>query len=98
MPGVLPGDRILKIDGVPVVGMTSKSIALRLAGEKGSKLAVGLERGPRLEPDTFTVTLKRAFLENRSVSLARMIGTETGYVRLEEFGPSAAEEVRKAVR
>ncbi|MEA2723176.1 MAG: carboxyl-terminal processing protease [Gemmatimonadales bacterium] len=96
--GVLPGDRILRVDGVPVVGMTSKSVALRLAGEKGSKVTVGLERGPRLEPDTFSVQLKRAFLESRSVSIVRMLNPETGYVRLDEFGETGADEVRKAVR
>ena len=96
--GVLPGDRIVRVDGVPVSGMTYKSVALRLAGEKGSKVLVGLERGPRLEPDTFSVKLKRAFLEHRSVSLARMVTPETGYVRLDEFGETGAEEVRKAVR
>jgi len=96
--GVMPGDRILRIDGVPVTGLTSKSITLRLAGAKGSRVIVGLERGSRLEPDTFSVELKRAFLEHRSVTLARMLNAETGYVRLDEFGESAAEEVRKAVR
>ena len=96
--GVLPGDRIVRVDGVPVSGMTYKSVALRLAGEKGSKVLVGLERGPRLEPDTFSVRLKRAFLEHHSVSLARMVTAETGYVRLDEFGETGAEEVRKAVR
>ena len=96
--GVLPGDRILRIDGVPVSGMTSKSIVLRLAGEKGSKVLVGLERGPRLEPDTFSVRLKRAFLERRSVSIVRMVSPETGYVRLDDFGETGANEVEKAVR
>jgi carboxyl-terminal processing protease len=78
--------------------MTAKSIALRLAGEKGSRVIVGLERGPRLEPDTFSVSLKRAFLDGQSVSLARMLDGQTGYVRLEEFGPKAADEVGKAMR
>jgi carboxyl-terminal processing protease len=96
--GVLPGDRITRVDGVPVSGMTYKSVVLRLAGEKGSKVMVGLERGPRLEPDTFSVKLKRAFLEHRSVPLARMLTPEIGYVRLDEFGETGAEEVRKAVR
>jgi carboxyl-terminal processing protease len=96
--GVMPGDRILRIDGVPVAGMTSKSITLRLAGAKGSRVVVGFERGPRLEPDTFSVELKRAFLEHRSVSISRMLNSQTGYVRLDEFGETAADEVRKAVR
>jgi carboxyl-terminal processing protease len=96
--GVLPGDRILRVDGIPVAGLPPKSIALRLAGEKGSKVIVGLERGPRLEPDTFSVKLKRAFVEERSVSAARMVDPQTGYVRLDAFGPSGAEEVRKAIK
>jgi carboxyl-terminal processing protease len=96
--GVLPGDRLLRVDGVPVAGLAPKSIALRLAGDKGSKVLVGLERGPRLEPDTFSVRLKRALVEERSVSVVRMLNRETGYVRLDGFGPEAADEVTKAVR
>jgi carboxyl-terminal processing protease len=96
--GVLPGDRILRVDGVPVAGLPPKSIALRLSGEKGSRVVVGLERGPRLEPDTFSVKLKRVFMETRSVSVARMVDSQTGYVRLDAFGPSGADEVRKAVK
>ena len=96
--GVLPGDRILRVDAIPVAGMTAKSIALRLAGEKGSKVMVGLERGPRLEPDTFSVQLRRAFLKGRSVSVARMIEARTGYIRLDDFGPTSAEEVEKAAK
>jgi len=96
--GVQPGDRILRVDDVPVAGMTTKSITLRLAGEKDSRVRVGLERGPRLEPDTFSVTLRRAFLERRSVTLVKMLDVRTGYIRLAEFGPTAADEVREAVR
>lgn len=96
--GIQPGDRILRVDGVPVAGLTVRSIALRLAGEKGSRVKVALERGPRLEPDTFSVTLRRVFLERKSVTLTRMLDARTGYVRLAEFGPEAADEVRDAVR
>src|SRR5881396_1852320 len=52
----------------------------------------------RLEPDTFTVTLKRDFLRPQSVSIARMADSATGYVRLEEFGPTAADEVHRALK
>jgi carboxyl-terminal processing protease len=96
--GVLPGDRLLRIDRMPVAGMTAKAMALRLAGEKGSKVEVSLERGPALDPDTFSVTLKRAFLEGGSVSVVRMVDPTTGYIRLEQFGPEAASEVGKAIR
>ncbi len=96
--GVLPGDRITDVNDTSVLGLKVKEATLRLAGEKGSKVHVKLERGSRLEPDTFSVTLKRQFLEPHFVWLSSMLDSATGLVRLEEFGPKAAEEVRDAVK
>lgn len=95
--GVQPGDRLVSINDTAVAGLTVRSVELRLAGEKGSKVRLQFERGPRLEPDTFRVTVKRDFIPFRSVSLVRMVDSTTGYVRLEEFGPEAAKEVHEAL-
>ena len=95
--GVQPGDRLVSINDTAVAGLTVRSVELRLAGEKGSKVRLQFERGPRLEPDTFHVTVKRDFIPFRSVSLVRMVDSLTGYVRLEEFGPEAAQEVHDAL-
>ena len=95
--GVQPGDRLVAINDTAVAGLTVRSVELRLAGEKGSKVRLRFERGPRLEPDTFQVTVKRDFIQSRSVSIVRMVDSTTGYVRLEEFGPEAAGEVRDAL-
>jgi carboxyl-terminal processing protease len=95
---VRPGDRIITVDGEPTAGLSARLIALRLAGDKGSRTTVMLERGPRLEPDSLTVTLRR---ENppppRSVSLARMIDDSVGLVRVAEFGPKAADQLKDAI-
>ena len=96
--GVLPGDRITEVNDTSVRGLKVKEADLRLAGEKGSKVHVKFERGSRLEPDTFSVTLKRQFLEPHFVSLSTMVDSVTGLVRLEEFGAKAAEEVHDAVK
>ncbi|HXF96517.1 MAG TPA: S41 family peptidase, partial [Gemmatimonadales bacterium] len=74
------------------------AVGSRLVGEKGSKVRVVFERGPRLEPEAFTVTLKRENVPVLSVSIVRMADRRTGYVRLEGFGPKAAEEVRDALQ
>ncbi|HJS44349.1 MAG TPA: S41 family peptidase [Gemmatimonadales bacterium] len=91
--GVLPGDRIVALNDTAVAGLEIKTIELRLAGERGSKVRLLLERGPRLEPDTFSVTLKRNPFEMRSVSMARMADSITGYIRLEDFMGKAADEI-----
>src|SRR5512145_2334027 len=53
--GVLPGDRVLALNDTSVAGLDMATIELRLAGDKGSKVRLQMERGPRLEPDTFSV-------------------------------------------
>src|SRR6266516_6272854 len=96
--GILPGDRILTMNDTSVAGLDMATLALRLAGEKGSKVRLRLERGPRLEPDTFSVTLKRNPFDVRSVSIVRMVDSVTGYLRLEEFAPTAADEVHNGMK
>ena len=97
--GVRSGDRVLAIDGTSIAGLNARAIALRLAGEKGSKVRVLLERGPRLDPDSVSVTLKREMAApKRSVRVARLLDGATGYLRLGEFGAQSADEVRSAIK
>jgi carboxyl-terminal processing protease len=96
--GVLPGDRVLAVNDTSVAGLGMRTLELRLAGERGSKVRLRLERGPRLEPDTFSVTLKRNPFEVRSVSMARMVDPTTGYLRLEDFLGHATEETHDALK
>ncbi|MGH7606456.1 MAG: S41 family peptidase, partial [Gemmatimonadales bacterium] len=91
--GILPGDRLVTMNDTSVAGMDMETLELRLAGEKGSKVRLRLERGPRLEPDTFSVTIKRNPFEVRSVSVIRMVDPVTGYLRLEDFLGEASDEV-----
>ncbi len=93
-----PGDRLTGIDGVPTAGLNARAIALRLAGDKGSKVTMLIERGPKLEPDSVSVTVKRAMpkLENY-VTATLMVDATTGYVKLAEFGEKSARDVHDAV-
>ena len=60
---------------------------------------VVLERGARLEPDSVTVTLRRENPKPEpSVLLSEMVDDSTGLVRLGQFGPKSADELRKAIR
>ncbi|HXJ29551.1 MAG TPA: S41 family peptidase [Gemmatimonadales bacterium] len=95
--GVQPGDRLVSLNDTSVAGLSVSTLELRLAGEKGSKVRLRLERGPRLEPDTLDISVKRDFLTVHSVSVVRMLDSITGFVRLEEFGPEAAKEMHTAL-
>jgi len=95
--GVAAGDRLVAIDDTAVAGLPITSVELRLAGREGSRVRLRLERGSRLEPDSFAVSLKRAVLRIRSVDLARMADSTTAYVRLGHFGAEAGREVHDAL-
>src|SRR5258705_1388194 len=96
--GVLPGDRVVTLNDTSVTGLGMETLELRLAGDRGSKVHLQLERGPKLEPDTFSVTLKRGSFDVRSVSIVRMVDATTGYVRLEDFMGAAAAETHEALK
>lgn len=96
--GILAGDRLLALNDTSVSGIDMRTLELRLAGEKGSKVRMRLERGPRLEPDTFSVTLKRSPFEVHTVSLVRMADSITGYLRLEDFLGRAPDEVHEGLK
>jgi carboxyl-terminal processing protease len=97
--GVRPGDRVVAVDSLPTTGMTAQAVELRLAGDKGTRIRVGLERGPVLEPDSVTVTLKREMPKPASsVRVVRMLDSVTGYVRLAEFGERSARDVHDAIK
>ncbi|HEY4099683.1 MAG TPA: S41 family peptidase [Gemmatimonadales bacterium] len=97
--GIRPGDRVVRIDGVPTAGLTARAIALRLAGDKGTKVRVEVERGPRLEPDSVSVSVKREMPKPANfVSETLMVDSVTGYLKLSEFGEKAATQVHDAVK
>jgi carboxyl-terminal processing protease len=95
--GVAPGDRLLSIDDSSVAGLDAPALELRLAGKSGSRVRLALERGARLEPRRYAVTIKRDDVKERAVGLERMLDSVTGYVWLARFIQSAPEEVDKAV-
>ena len=96
--GIRPGDRVVAINDTVVAGLEIETIRLRMAGASGSKIRVRFARGPRLEPDTFTVSLKRKVLEVRYVFESRMADSITGFLRLNEFGEKSATEVHDAIK
>lgn len=96
--GLQTGDRVLSLNDSSVAGVDALALEVRLFGDKGSKVRMTFERGSRMEPDTFGVTLKRAIMEHRVVTAPRMVDQATGYVRLAEFTPPAPRELADVVK
>src|SRR5689334_15721789 len=80
--GLQSGDLITKLDGVEVKGMTMQQAMTRMRGKPGSEIMITVVRST--EPNPFTVTLKRAIIQVKSVK-AKLAEPGIGYVRVTRF-------------
>lgn len=95
--GVTAGDRIVAVNDSLVEGESAPVVQAHLIGEKGTRVRLLLERGSRLEPETVSVRVRNDDIHPVSVSLARTLPGDVGYVRLAEFLPESARELQRAV-
>jgi carboxyl-terminal processing protease len=95
---VQPGDRILSIDEITVTGIDAERLALKLAGERGSRVRLRFARGPVIEPDTFRVSLRREIRPEPAVAASGMVDATTGYLRLSSFTLATGDEVERTLR
>lgn len=94
---IQPGDRLVSVDDTTAAGLDVQHLALKLAGEKGSRVRLSFVRGPILDPDTFAVTLRRDDVKERAVIANTMADSITGYIRLASFTATAGNEVDHAL-
>ena len=95
--GILAGDRIIAVNDSTIAGvkMSTEDIMKRLRGPKGSKVDLTIVRRGVQEPLIFTV--KRDKIPILSLDASYMIQPKTGYIRINRFGATTAEEFKKAM-
>ncbi|MCB9285031.1 MAG: S41 family peptidase [Lewinellaceae bacterium] len=96
--GVLAGDNIITIEDslVAGVGMETDEIIDRLRGPKDSQVRIGILRYP--EKELRQVTIRRDRIPVESLDAAYMIDPEIGYVRINRFSATTAQEFNTHVR
>ena len=94
--GIIPGDRVRRVDGVVLNDDISvDELGDLLKGESGSGLTIGIERpygGGEMEFD-----VSRAKVRVPAVTYSGMLDDKTGYIYLAKFTRGSAGEVRKAL-
>ncbi|HEX2204860.1 MAG TPA: S41 family peptidase, partial [Longimicrobium sp.] len=93
--GVRVGDRIVEVDGRRVTGMSLDSVTSRLLGPQGSTVRVSLMRRGAAQP--VRVEARRAIVHIPVVPYALMLDGGVGYVPLDRFSETSAEELYRAV-
>jgi carboxyl-terminal processing protease len=92
--GLQSGDIILKLDNVPVKGMSLNEAIDLMRGPKGSEIVLSIGRPGNSEP--FNVTLVRNTIKVASVR-QRLLEPGYGYIRIAQFQKSTGADVQKSL-
>jgi carboxyl-terminal processing protease len=92
--GLIPGDKILEVDGKSATGKSTDEVSAVLKGEPGSKLELLIEREGVSEP--FLVELKRENIKIDNIPYYGMLDDHIGYIKLSGFTQNAGNEVKRA--
>ncbi len=93
--GILPDDKIVKIDGTATEGMSSDEAVKLMRGNPGTKVVLTIFR-----PDTkqeLVFELKRKDIKIETVK-KQMLENNIGYIRLSEFNAQSAGDVTKMLK
>ena len=88
------GDVILKLDNVPIKGLSLGEAIDKMRGPKGSEIELTIGRPGTSQP--FTVTLKRDTIRMASVR-ERWLEPGYGYIRIAQFKLATGEDVARAL-
>lgn len=90
--GILPGDRIVKIEGENVAGtgITNNDVMKKLRGEKGTRVKVSILRSGFKDLIDYEIT--RDDIPFLSVDYSYMVDNETGYIRVSRFAETTIRE------
>ena len=88
--GLLPGDRILKVDTTVIAGVKfpQDSMVRRMKGPAGTKVKITVKR----ERETIPFDIIRGKIPLHSIDAWFMVDDTTGYIRLSKFSASTFKE------
>jgi len=92
--GIQAGDVILKLDNVPIKGLSLGEAVEKMRGPKGSDIVVTIGRSG--EPQPFDLTITRDTIRVASVR-ERWLEPGYGYVRISQFQKETGADVRQAI-
>ena len=96
--GIKAGDRILFADKDQLFGrkLPTDSLFSKLKGTEGSKVLLKVFR--KSENKTFTIDITRGTIPIKSVDVAEMIEQKTGYIKINRFAETTANEFKTSLQ
>jgi len=94
--GIQIGDRILEVDGKSMAGAKPEDVRQLVRGEAGTEVKMKIAREG--EPKPLEFVLLREEIPVRNVTYTGYVDHNIGYVRLERFSRTAADDVRNSIK
>jgi len=93
--GMLPGDKIVKIEGISTQGLTLSDAVKKLRGAPGTGVTITVAREGK-EP--FDLAMTRAVIKLESVPpyKVKMLDENVGYIKITEFNEKTPDDFSKA--
>ncbi len=92
--GMLPGDRIVKVDGESVLGLAVDEVARLLRGPGGTEVEAGIQRVG--EAELLSLTIIRGDIERETV-FAEILDDSIGYIQITSFDQQTGTDFAKAL-
>jgi len=92
--GILPEDKIIKIDGENAKDISTDKAVEKLRGKPGTKVTITIAR-EKTEP--FDLTITREDIPIITVTSVKMLNESIGYLRITEMTAKTIEELDKAL-
>jgi len=93
--GLLPNDVIVQVNDTPIQNMDVTQAIMLTRGPKGTSVILTIQRGAQAP---FQVTIVRDVIRTPFVESRMIEGTKIAYLRLNQFGATAPDEMRAALQ
>ena len=90
--GILPDDKIIKIEGKSTEGISIEEAVNKLRGTPGTKVTITVFRDGLKEPAEYSIT--REIIKIETIK-GRMLTADIGYVKLTEFNANSERDLDK---
>ena len=93
--GILPGDRIVEIEGKSTHSLAIDEVVSKLRGPEGTKVAISVQGVDEGAPRSVTIT--RRIIHVKSIPYTTVFSGNVGYIRLSSFSATSGDELTDAL-
>ncbi len=93
--GIRSGDKVIEVDGVSMIGKTTRDASRLLRGEPDSMVKIKVDRPGAMEPIEFE--LSRQIIDVKDVPYSGFVEPGIGYIKLAHFSTRAQSELDEAL-